>query len=180
MNQNLENNNYVIVDNFVSVTEAQNLYNILISEINTLSSDVIKPDHNCPLSPKLYQCRFFLKLLCEKLLFINEFMGETMLPTYSYARLYKHGETLKKHLDRDSCEISVTLHLGGDNPWKIYITKPNGETVGIELKPGQAIVYRGTISEHWRDAYLGNNYGQVFLHYVRADGPHWIYYGDPK
>ena len=41
-------------------------------------------------------------------------------PTYSYARIYKTGDVLKRHKDRFSCEISTTLNLGGD-PWPIHL-----------------------------------------------------------
>ena len=43
-----------------------------------------------------------------------------LVPTYSYARIYKNGDVLKKHKDRFSCEISTTVNLGG-NPWPIYL-----------------------------------------------------------
>ena len=46
-----------------------------------------------------------------------------LVPTYSYARIYKKGDVLKRHKDRFSCEISTTLHLGGE-PWDIYL-EPN-------------------------------------------------------
>ena len=32
-----------------------------------------------------------------------------LIPTYSYARIYKNGDELKRHKDRPSCEISTTL-----------------------------------------------------------------------
>lgn len=135
-------------------------------------------DEQCPLSCAVYNYRPFLKLLCNKIPKVSELMGEDMFPTYSYARLYQHNETLKKHTDRGSCEISLTLHLGGDAPWPIWLTKPCGEKVEVNLTPGQAILYQGMVSEHWREAYQGNNYGQVFLHYVRADGEYWDHFGD--
>jgi len=109
---------------------------------------------------------------------MTEFMGEPMLPSYSYARLYQKNEVLKKHKDRPSCEISVSLHLNGDSPWDIWFTKPNGEKISYNLKPGQAVIYQGMLSEHGRDVYQGNNYGQVFLHYVRAEGEHWEHFFD--
>ena len=40
--------------------------------------------------------------------------------TYSYARIYKKGDILHRHKDRYSCEISTTLHLGGDE-WSIFL-----------------------------------------------------------
>ena len=45
-------------------------------------------------------------------------------PTYSYTRLYKNGDILKKHKDRFSCEISGTLNLGGDM-WPIFLKDTN-------------------------------------------------------
>ena len=46
--------------------------------------------------------------------------GMDLVPTYSYTRLYEKGNILKRHKDRPSCEISTTLHLGGDE-WPIFL-----------------------------------------------------------
>ena len=51
--------------------------------------------------------------------------GYKLNPTYSYARIYKTGDVLHRHKDRYSCEVSTTLHLGGD-PWPIYLD-PTGK-----------------------------------------------------
>jgi hypothetical protein len=37
-----------------------------------------------------------------------------LYPAYTYTRLYKKGDELKRHKDRFSCEISTTMNLGGD------------------------------------------------------------------
>jgi hypothetical protein len=84
--------------------------------------------------------------------------GLDLVPTYSYARIYKHGDILKRHKDRPSCEISTTLNLGGD-PWPIYIDgtgadnvideqrniiKPNApEGTKVLLEVGDMLVYSG-------------------------------------
>ena len=98
--------------------------------------------------------------------------GLNLIPTYSYARIYKKGDVLKRHKDRYSCEVSMTMNLGGD-PWPIYL-EPSGETdkegVKINLEPGDALIYRGCEVEHWREAFEGENCGQVFLHYNDASG----------
>ena len=102
-----------------------------------------------------------------------------LIETYAYARIYKKGDILHRHKDRFSCEISTTLNLGGDD-WPIYIN-PNKEEgsldkdgkyvpskakgVKVDLNPGDMLVYRGNFLEHWRDAFKGENCGQVFLHY---------------
>ena len=96
-----------------------------------------------------------------------------LCPTYSYARLYKHGDELKRHKDRPSCEISTTINLGGD-PWPIFI-EPSGEEgkpgTKVLLEVGDMLVYSGCDLEHWREPFDGNICGQVFLHYNHVNGP---------
>ena len=43
---------------------------------------------------------------------VEEASGLKLFPTYSYFRVYKRGDTLARHKDRPSCEISVSLCLG--------------------------------------------------------------------
>ena len=104
-----------------------------------------------------------------------------LIPTYAYARIYKNGDVLHRHKDRFSCEISTTLNLGGDE-WPIFIEKDpkkgglrEGKYVSdyskgskVILKPGDMLVYKGNILEHWREAFEGQDCGQVFLHYNNA------------
>ena len=90
-----------------------------------------------------------------------------LYPAYSYTRFYKKGDVLKRHTDRFSCEISTTMHLGGD-PWPIYL-EPSGNAgqkgIKIDLKPGDMLIYRGQELDHWREKFQGNDCCQVFLHY---------------
>ena len=87
--------------------------------------------------------------------------------TYSYARIYKKGDELHRHKDRSSCEISTTMHLGGDE-WSIFL-EPSGEEgkkgVEIKLEAGDMLIYKACDLEHWREPFEGKNCGQVFLHY---------------
>ena len=90
--------------------------------------------------------------------------------TYSYARIYKKGDELKRHKDRYSCEISTTMHLGGDQ-WSIFL-EPSGEEgktgTEVKLEVGDMLIYSGCELEHWREPFFGENCGQVFLHYNDA------------
>jgi len=90
-----------------------------------------------------------------------------LVPTYTYTRLYEKGNVLKRHKDRPSCEVSTTLHLGG-NEWDIYL-EPNNK---IRLKQGDMLIYAGCDLEHWREPFAGEICGQVFLHYNHANGPY--------
>ena len=98
--------------------------------------------------------------------------GLKLIETYSYARIYKKGDILERHKDRYSCEISTTMHLGGDE-WSIFV-EPSGEEgkkgIEIQLTQGDMLIYRGCDLEHWREPFEGENCGQVFLHYNDATG----------
>ena len=108
-----------------------------------------------------------------------------LIPTYSYARIYKKGDILKRHKDRFSCEISTTMNLGGDE-WPIYLenknnvgipdnkkyfAETNNKGTKVILKPGDMLVYKGMICEHWRETFLGKDCAQVFLHYNNVESP---------
>ena len=176
MIKQLQDNSYVIVDNFIDETRAYMLYEGFKHDAQYNPSAFTK-DHQCPNSAAMYDWKGFIELLIEATPFISQVMGETMFPTYSYARLYEKGEVLKRHKDRPACEVSLSCHLGSDGtPWPISFKKPDGEEISVELKPGQAVIYLGCIAEHWRDAFTGAEYGQVFLHYVRSQGDNWKQY----
>ena len=109
-----------------------------------------------------------------------------LIPTYSYARIYKQGDILKRHKDRPSCEISTTIHLGGTK-WPIFIdptgsnnvvdeyknihrpNAPSGNKVLLDV--GDMLVYSGCELEHWREPLECNTCAQVFLHYNHVNGP---------
>ena len=111
--------------------------------------------------------------------------GLKLYPAYTYARIYKKGDILKRHKDRFSCEISTTMNLGGDD-WPIYLepdpkkggVKPgqgyvsdNTKGVRVDLKPGDMLVYSGCELEHWREKFKGKECVQVFLHYNNRKTP---------
>ena len=99
--------------------------------------------------------------------------GLKLYPAYTYARIYKKGDILKRHKDRFSCEISTTMNLGGDD-WPIYL-EPSGKVgkkgVRVDLKQGDMLVYRGCDLEHWRKPFKGDECVQVFLHYNNIKTP---------
>jgi len=107
---------------------------------------------------------------------VEEVTGLSRHPTYSYYRLYRPGDELKKHTDRGACEISLTINLGyyyntenKDYSWDIVV---DGNKVRTE--PGDMVIYRGLEMEHWRDPFdcgEGSWQSQAFLHYVNAEGP---------
>ena len=143
-------------------------------------------DNQVPNTYSHYGDHVMETLLVKVLPIMAQETGLELIPTYSYARLYKKGDILKRHKDRPSCEISTTIHLGG-NPWPIFIDgtgadnvineeqnliKPNAPTgTKVLLDVGDMLVYSGCELEHWREPLEGDVCGQVFLHYNHVNGP---------
>ena len=134
-------------------------------------------DPQCPLSDSVYGDPVFDTLLETLAGPLSKQLGIELLPAYTYARIYAPGETLVKHKDRPSCEISGTMTLGfdpGSGIWPIYFGKDDDDMVGtpIDINIGDLVMYHGHELNHWRPEYKGKWQVQVFLHYVDANGPH--------
>jgi hypothetical protein len=130
-------------------------------------------DAQVPHTPSAHGDLMMDGLLSDLVPLVEQASGLQVFPTYSYFRVYKSGDVLKKHTDRPSCEISATLCLGFRAPkaWPIWIEGPDG-AVSVELQPGDGLLYRGVECPHWRDAFEGEHQAQVFLHYVDQTGPY--------
>jgi hypothetical protein len=124
-----------------------------------------------------------LMLKCQPVM--EKATGLKLYPAYTYARIYKKGDVLKRHKDRFSCEISTTMNLSGDD-WPIYLepdptkggvkegigyVSDNTKGVKVDLKPGDMLVYSGCELEHWREKFKGKECVQVFLHYNNRKTP---------
>jgi hypothetical protein len=174
----LKENNYVPAPKMIDALRASDLAEGFIAYTKAQGS---RGDPQAPMSPSVYNYMPFVRLLVELTPKVSELAGEQLLPTYSYARVYSHGEVLRRHRDRPACEVSVTLNLKKDAPWKIFFQRPDMVEVGVDLNPGDGVVYQGCVADHWREAFAGQEYVQVFLHYVRAHGPHqWAYFDNKQ
>lgn len=106
---------------------------------------------------------------------ISSILNLNLKSTYTYTRVYKHGDVLKRHVDRPSCEWSVTVNLSQSDPWPIFM---GGDPVVHGV--GDGTIYQGCDVEHWREPFTGSEYIQVFLHYVDARGPNADYEYDAQ
>ena len=167
MNSDLLKNNYLIVPKFIDPQHAAQLEKefFITDEVFDFNGDPQAPN-----SSSVYNYLPALELLANKTPEVTKLIGETVLPTYVYGRIYREGSILHKHTDRPGCEISMTLHLGSDKPWAIWIETPEGENRCVNLNPGDAMLYLGCVASHWRDKFEGEEYTQFFLHYVRSRG----------
>tara|TARA_R100001086_G_scaffold233134_1_gene154689 strand:+ start:330 stop:1001 length:672 start_codon:yes stop_codon:yes gene_type:complete len=195
-----QNNKYTVIKKAISKEMADFIYKYFLLKRQTvrtlLDTKYISPftnylgtwsDEQVPNTYSHYADTAMEVLLAGLLPLMKKETNLNLIPTYSYARIYKKGDILKRHKDRPSCEISTTLNLGGD-PWPIYLS-PN-ENVGIaeieggekgitassdakgikiDLNPGDMLIYSGCVLEHWREKFDGDDCGQVFLHYNNVD-----------
>lgn len=109
---------------------------------------------------------------------MESIVQEELLPTYAFSRLYTNGNALEKHTDREACEVSVTIQLGRSHhyAWPIYVGDDR-----YDLAEGDGVLYYGCDVTHWRnicEGPPGYYSGQLFLHYVRKNGPYANQAGD--
>jgi len=196
-----QENGWVKIDKYIDDNMANLLYHHVQLETKRLSyfeeneieadQDIhgTFTDHQAPGDFSKYGDPIFDALLSLGTEKMCELTGKDLIPTYSYHRLYTQGTELKRHKDRPSCEISTTLCLGYDNSnvdakkypdwdWPMFVGPKDGEVgtegMPIHMKPGDMLIYRGDIVEHWREPFWGLNHAQVFLHYNEKDGQYHI------
>lgn len=120
-----------------------------------------------------YSAFCFETLLLTFLPTIEKVTNKKLFPTYSYARIYYNNAEMRRHIDRPSCQYSATVCISNDNnfgPWDIWFKDLEGNEFPVWLEPGDAVIYKGDVLEHWRTPYKGNRQCQSFLHYVDQNG----------
>ena len=171
------NKDWIKVENFISEDICKLLYGYILLAQKRLS--VTRDDRYGTFNDSqskgdlsMYGDLIFDTLLMGKVSQLQEITGEELVPQYSYYRLYNKGSELKRHTDRESCEISLTLCLGYDShySWPIWFKDRDGNEIPIETDRGDMVIYKGCELEHWREPFEGNNHAQVFLHYNRKNG----------
>ena len=163
-------NGFVIIRNFINSDFSdylQNYFRILYEGGYLKSGDPDAPNSPCIYGDPAFDC-----LLLKKKQDVEKAVSKNLIPQYSYSRIYQPKSILTKHLDRSSCEYSVTLSLGGEyeEMWPIWIKDYNGVEHCIKLDSGDAMIYDGVTCEHWRDEFKGEKQYQVFMHYVDING----------
>lgn len=167
-------NNYLHVPGFISPETALSL---ACEFKGHASKFCLHGDSQAPNSHSIYDFMPFVRLLVNKVPHVSELLGEEVLPTYSYARIYQNNSELSRHRDRPACEISITLNLSKDTDWPIFFERPDKSETSIELEPGDAVLYLGCQADHWRNSFYGKEYTQLFMHYVKSYGSKsWAYF----
>ena len=173
-----QTNGYVLVKNFIdqeSIQDTSRYMEYLLKKGKTNSSDGVS------------SYGYYADPLIETILYnaksqVEYITGLDLYPTYSYARVYLKSEELKIHTDRPSCEISITCNVATvGEPWPIFMKMPEKDPSKFILEPGDAIVYKGCVAEHWREEAINTEVNaQFMLHYVDQKGPNANYKYDGR
>ena len=155
---------YKLIKNFFTKEELNILEKYCYNQLDLNKS--YRLDDGQSFSPSWYDDSLMNALLQTKLPLVEKESNLKLFPTYAYWRYYVFGATLKKHIDRPACEISVTACIKKYDSWPIIV-----EGTSIELEEGDAVLYAGCDQEHERPGiYKGEGMAQVFLHYVNQNG----------
>jgi PKHD-type hydroxylase len=148
------------------------LKNIITEQECNRIINIIKTHHTPIEHPRVHGTKEYyntpefsilLGLLCDKL---SKLTKKKLKPTYGFCRIYYKDCELKPHKDRPSCEYSLTINLYQTHKWGIFFDKKQ-----FILNVGEAVLYKGCEVEHYRKKFEGEEYIQLFLHYVDMDGP---------
>ncbi|HEV2719829.1 MAG TPA: hypothetical protein VG323_07395 [Thermoanaerobaculia bacterium] len=126
-------------------------------------------DRQCPLRYAVYNDRLARFVHHQLTRAISEIAGQPLKPSYVYMASYVAGAELRRHRDREQCEVSVSFLVDftpGAPAWPLKLDTRGG-TVAVEQRPGDALLYRGCELPHYRDALPeGCTSTSLFLHYV--------------
>lgn len=106
----------------------------------------------------------------EALLDIHqEWCGRSIKPAVVYGiRSYSANSVFKAHFDRqDTHHVASSITLGKDAPWNLNIQDHDGQWWGVDVEPGQMIMFESGCCMHGRlDEYQGTYFDNIYAHYT--------------
>jgi hypothetical protein len=158
---------YIVLPNFFSREICDLLYEYVL--LKQATNQLMRPDTRIPVAPRLYGDPLTETLLLRQQALVERAAAVPLFPSYSYVRLHDHGAAMPSHTDREASEIGVSIHIGGDQLWPLWFQQLDGP-VSVTLDVGDAVMYRGRETKHWREPYPGDRQVQCILFYVQQNG----------
>src|SRR5260370_17541800 len=116
MNPELHEKGYILAKGLLEPSLARVIYKTLL--LQQWRGEYFRDNH-IPTAASVTNTALTDALLLELRPRIEAIAACRLVPTYSYARVYFHGDAMVRHHDPGSCEVSVAIHLpkaGGDPP----------------------------------------------------------------
>jgi hypothetical protein len=177
-NNQLDKHNYVIARDFINPETLEMLSQYCTIQLNKKYFDSDGFVKNAKYGdPVMESFLVTIKPSIEKLL------NKQLLPTYSYMRIYRKGDKLTPHVDRDACEFTATIPINYQSSylWPLWLYDKSKKKTYVELERHDCLVYKGCDVVHGRDSFEGDFWIQVFLHFVDKEGKNarHVYDGRP-
>ena len=179
-NEEFDKNGYLVIKNICDpeklkceIPENSGIYNYY----GKMDKFSYQPhEHQVPGSTSRYYYPPYKEIHSEVRKKIEEAIGKKLFNTYYYDRFYSSGQFLKNHIDRDACEISITVNVSTNlkESWPIWVKTPDtyndeskteiieqGKPASVTLNPGDGMIYKGCERPHWRDPMPSNYKGLI-------------------
>lgn len=158
---------YIIIKNFLDKDLCQRMSGFMWEKYE---QNQFYYDDQCTTSPAFFNLfKHPAKIYKEKL--ENE-LGLKLWDTYNHSRIYKKGELLVPHKDKNQCEIAISITLGysGEKPWPLHFySHEQHKIITVDLDIGDVLIYKGFDLLHWRNQMKDDWQCQAFWFYATDD-----------
>jgi hypothetical protein len=99
----------------------------------------------------------------------QEWCGRNLKPAVVYGvRSYSDNTIFNAHFDRqDTHHIASSITLGKDAPWNLNIQDHDKQWWGVDVEPGQMIMFESGCCMHGRlDKYQGTYFDNLYTHFT--------------
>jgi hypothetical protein len=118
-------------------------------------------------------CEFVLLYVQDQLgRWLNGIVPRPMKPSFAFFTRYRPEAVLARHVDREQCLWNVSLAIDADpdpgraDAWPLCF-QVGDEARSVRLGLGDAVLYSGVETPHWRDALAaGRTAALLTMHYV--------------
>ena len=72
---------------------------------------------------------------------------------HSFSRIYLNNSILKKHVDRETLDLTLSVCIYDDTgvEWPLFVENLDGSVTPVLTVPGDGALILGTKMNHWRD-----------------------------
>jgi hypothetical protein len=105
---------------------------------------------------------------------VSRVLTRAVAPSYGYLRVYLAGSELAPHVDRETCEYTLSLAILGmldGADWPLHARDLSGRELQQSLMPGDGVLMRGREVTHWRKILRSGWAAYAFLHWVEQRQP---------
>ena len=172
--EEFDKNGYLVVKDLIDVTEFNDVFPEPMGKYEWFDDNIDNFNHESD-EGQVHGCTSRRNYPPHKPLHdkigrkLEKILGRKLYPTYQFDRFYSTGQQLWTHLDRDTCEISCTIHINTNvrQDWPIWIKLPDtydnpvydkrnriikkGEYRSVSLQRGDGMIYKGCERPHWRN-----------------------------